>query len=669
MLEETIMVNTPIPVEGARRGGRRSRTVASWVVATLVVTMAAVLPAAPDPAVAAPTTSRIGGENRYAVSAQVSATSFPDGAATVYVTSGETFPDALSAAPAAASEDAPLLLTAPSALPSVIEAEVARLAPERIVIVGGTASVSPAVEERLATTGAVVSRVTGAQRYEVSRALVADTFDSAELVYVATGEKYADALAAAAAAGAQGAPVLLIPGWGPGVDEETFDLLDSLQTSRVLIAGGTASVNGVIGDELRAHGLTVTRLQGADRFSASVAIAQSAFPRANGAFLTNGLGFADGLTGAGLAARTGSPLYLAQPTCVPDGVRSDIVNRLGATTVTLLGGPVSLNADVATLTDCSTLRARQKASSEKALFDKILARLASAPGSYAVTVRMLDGLGETVGQVGAQQKEPASSIKLFAAYAALKRVDEGSLSVSQRLSSGVALGDCLRFMIHVSDNYCHTDIIRLLGNDNINALLAREGYSGTHYVGNVNGQYFSSKTSTSDDLTLLVSRLERGEILSVGSRQYLLDLMKNQIWRSRIASGLPPGVTQASKPGELWVSSGITQIDTAIVYSPAGRYTIAVLGSNGATKDTIASISRIVYEHFNGPFGAAASYPVQQLYAKIPTTLRSGVNGSVIASVPAGSLVEAVTSVRDWYHVVVNGRTGYIDSTHLANRY
>jgi hypothetical protein len=76
-----------------------------------------------------------------------------------------------------------------------------------------------------------------------------------------------------------------------------------------------------------------------------------------------------------------------------------------------------------------------------------------------------------------------------------------------------------------------------------------------------------------------------------------------------------------------------------------------------------------VYEHFNGPFGAAVSYPVQQLYATIPTTLRSGVNGSVIASVPAGSLVEAVTSVRDWYHVVVNGRTGYIDSTHLANRY
>lgn len=616
--------------------------------------------------------TRISGADRYVVSAKVSAEGFPDGSDVAYITTGQKFPDALSGAPAAAVEDAPLLLTNGGSLPTAIRTELGRLAPSRVVILGSTASVSAGVES--AVSDAVrsgsgveptIERIDGRDRYDVSRLLVTSVFDNASHVYIATGENYPDALSASAAAGAQRLPVVLVRGSAASVDAATVELLRRLGTTKVSIAGGTPSVSGGIGDSLRDQGFSVGRLQGADRFSASVAVARSAFPTASRAFLTNGYGYADGLSGAALAARTKSPMYLSRTECVPNDVASDITSRLAASTVTLLGGNPSLNGDVAAFVDCSTLAARQKAASESSLKSKLVSRLDTFGGWYSVSVRKLGGLGETVSQAGTAQKEPASSIKLFAAYAAFHRIDLGRFSLSTRLPSGETVGNCMRAMIHVSDNYCHTDLIRYMGLGNLNAQFAKEGYPGTHYAA---GGY-ATKTSTADDLTLLLARLEKGSLLSASSTAHMKNLLATQVWRTRIAAGLPPGVKASTKPGELWRSSGMIQTDAGIVYARTGTYVIAVMGADGASKPEIGAISRIVYEHFNGRFGAAATYPTQQLVTNAAVNLRSSPGGSPVALIGRGALVEVTVSTRTWYYVTVNGRTGYIQMSALSNRY
>jgi hypothetical protein len=93
--------------------------------------------------------SRLSGADRFATSAAISAATFPAGVDTAYVATGLAFPDALSGAPAAALGGNPVLLVTPTAVPSSIAAELTRLAPQRIVILGGTGAVGAAVASQL----------------------------------------------------------------------------------------------------------------------------------------------------------------------------------------------------------------------------------------------------------------------------------------------------------------------------------------------------------------------------------------------------------------------------------------------------------------------------------------------------------------------------------------
>ncbi len=94
----------------------------------------------------------------------------------VYVATGENFPDALGAGPAAAIVKGPMLLVAQNAIPGETAAELTRLAPDKIIIVGGTAGVSPAVEDGLTAYAGTVERIAGANRYDTAAQLSAATY-------------------------------------------------------------------------------------------------------------------------------------------------------------------------------------------------------------------------------------------------------------------------------------------------------------------------------------------------------------------------------------------------------------------------------------------------------------------------------------------------------------
>ncbi len=296
---------------------------------------------------------RVAGDSRYTTAVGVSQQSYPDGADVVLVANGQTYPDALSAGPAAAFAGGPLLLVPTDSVPQAVTDEINRLNPSRIVVIGGTPSVSAAAYNHLDSLPGTIERIAGADRYETSRMVAASFFgdDGATTAYVSTGLNFPDALTGGAAAGAHDAPVILVDGASADLTSQTADLLETLGVETIKVLGSNASVSDGIVTDLQAIAAT-ERLAGPNRYETARAINADAFTTADRVFLSTGTNFPDALAGSAWAGSVGAPLFVVQPTCVPQGVLDDIED-LGATQVTLLGGEPSLSAEVRLLTPCA----------------------------------------------------------------------------------------------------------------------------------------------------------------------------------------------------------------------------------------------------------------------------------------------------------------------------
>lgn len=151
------------------------------------------------------------------------------GARALFVATEQDFPDALSAAAAAAYLGGPLLLTPSTALPSAV-------------------------------------------------------FPQASQAFIATGRTFPDALAATGAAGSLAAPVILVDGARSALATETLSLLSRLGVSSVAIAGGPGAVSGGIQSQLSQKATTV-RHGGASRYETASSINDAYFPSAPAAFV------------------------------------------------------------------------------------------------------------------------------------------------------------------------------------------------------------------------------------------------------------------------------------------------------------------------------------------------------------------------------------------------
>jgi putative cell wall-binding protein len=296
------------------------------------------------------TVERVSGQTRYASAVAISKRTYPNGSGVVYIASGENFPDAVGAAPAAVNAGGALLLTKRDSVPTEVAAEVRRLSPRSIVIVGGEAAVSSAVQATLSGI-ANTTRVTGSSRFAVSTALAIQGFPSgATTAYVASGAGFADAVSAGSAAGAENAPILLArPNAGP--DAALLDALDRLGVRTVKIAGGTAAVSSSFESTLKSKGYTVQRLGGTNRYAANQAINAQAFDYSNTAFIASGLAYPDALTGSTWSASMNAPLFITTGGCVQPGIIAEM-KSMGVSKVILLGGTASLSGDVTNLATC-----------------------------------------------------------------------------------------------------------------------------------------------------------------------------------------------------------------------------------------------------------------------------------------------------------------------------
>jgi putative cell wall-binding protein len=315
-------------------------------------------------------TERLFGSDRYATSVLISKNEFPgsptpnsprpEGVPVVYLANGASFPDALSAGPAAALEGGPLLLTPSSSLPASVAAELDRLNPTRIVIVGGTGVVSPAVAAAAAAyTPNPVIRLGGANRYETSRLIaqrmLSQGLATGQSLWVATGRNFPDALSAGAAAASQRVPILLVNGTASTLDSATSAFINgTLQSNRVYIAGGTGVVSeGIrIGIQNLASTGVVSREGGADRFATSLEINGAAFTgTAPEVFIAYGFNFPDALSGSVIAGLRGGPLYITRTTCVTPAIVSQI-RTLDPSKLTVFGGTAIVSNNARDLKTC-----------------------------------------------------------------------------------------------------------------------------------------------------------------------------------------------------------------------------------------------------------------------------------------------------------------------------
>jgi len=94
--------------------------------------------------------TRLAGSDRWGTSQQIATRLFGSGVPVAYVVSGTNFPDALTGAPLSALDGgAPVLLTEPGSIPPATAGALAALKPKSIVVIGGSASVSAAVQSAL----------------------------------------------------------------------------------------------------------------------------------------------------------------------------------------------------------------------------------------------------------------------------------------------------------------------------------------------------------------------------------------------------------------------------------------------------------------------------------------------------------------------------------------
>jgi len=210
------------------------------------------------------TVTRVAGANRYATAAEIAsgpASADPasigevDGKRAAFLASGLSFADALAAGPVSFANNIPILLTPPNALAPEAAAALAELEIEHVIVVGGTAAVSESVADAAAGDG-TSERVAGANRYATAVALAdfaLDTFDADNgAVDLATGESFADALAAGPAAGAANRTLLLTASGSLSAEPRAWMQAHAGTLAEGRVFGGTGAVAEAVVDAAEA---------------------------------------------------------------------------------------------------------------------------------------------------------------------------------------------------------------------------------------------------------------------------------------------------------------------------------------------------------------------------------------------------------------------------------
>lgn len=304
----------------------------SILIISLLITSATIVQASSDTEVSNITVRRLSGTDRYSTSIAISKEGWTNSDYAI-LTSGENYPDALSAAPLAKKYNCPIILTSKYSLSDNIISELKRLSVKEVFVLGGTGVLSTNIDSQLSSINIKVTRVAGSDRYETS-SKIAENLGTHDEVFIASGEDFADALSAAPIASIKNIPILLSS--KDNLSKSTANFINGKSIYKSYVVGDTNSLSQNILNSLA--NFNGERIDGADKYDRNINVINKFKDQINfnTIFIASGNDFPDSLSGCALASKTNSPVILVNNNTI-DKVKNLIKDK-DIKNIVILGG-------------------------------------------------------------------------------------------------------------------------------------------------------------------------------------------------------------------------------------------------------------------------------------------------------------------------------------------
>ncbi|WP_129582307.1 cell wall-binding repeat-containing protein, partial [Miniphocaeibacter massiliensis] len=209
-------------------------------------------------------------------------------------------------------------------------------------LIGGTAALSQRVENQLKEYNP--KRLQGADRYTTA-VKVSREYKTSEVVLLATGQDYPDALTSTVLARKKNAPLLLTP--SKTLPKEVEKEIERLGAKKVIIIGGEAAVSNGIQNKLanKLGKANISRISGATRYETAVKIGKEvrAITGQNKeAILVDGTNFPDAIVMTSMGVEKDMPILLTQPSKL-NASTEKALKEWKAEKVTIGGGEVAVS--------------------------------------------------------------------------------------------------------------------------------------------------------------------------------------------------------------------------------------------------------------------------------------------------------------------------------------
>ena len=234
------------------------------------------------------------------------------------------------------------------------------------------------------------------------------------------------------------------------------------------------------------------------------------------------------------------------------------------------------------------------------ILKQVQSQLPAENGTWAVFIS--DLVNGTEGSLNDQKMQAASLIKLYIMGAVYENYDQitgqyGRDSVDSNLYS----------MITVSDNDAANTLTTYLGGGDsaagmqaVNSFCQAHGYDQTHM-----GRMLLASNENDDNYTSvgdcghLLQEIYKQDTSGYTPATDMFNLLKAQTRCNKIPAQLPEGVKTANKTGEL----DNVENDAGIIYDSKNDVVIVFMSQNlssaGSAQNTIATLSRTIYDYYN----------------------------------------------------------------------
>ncbi|MCC0637395.1 MULTISPECIES: N-acetylmuramoyl-L-alanine amidase [unclassified Clostridioides] len=284
------------------------------------------------------------GSDRYETAVKISKEGWKNGSDKVIIISGDVSIDGIISTPLATTYNAPILLVEKNSVPASVKAELKRLNPKDIIIIGDDNSISKTTANQIkSTVSASQTRLNGSNRYETSL-LIAKEIDKnhdVDKVYItnANGGEV-DALTIAAKAGQDKQPIILSD--KDSLTNDTYKWLQSEDLQSAYFIGGpqmlsTNVINKI--NDITKDSVTKNRVYGADRHETNANVIKTFYTEdeLEAVLVAKSDVLVDALAAGPLAASLKSPILITPKTYV-SAYHKDNLEAKSANKVYKIGG-------------------------------------------------------------------------------------------------------------------------------------------------------------------------------------------------------------------------------------------------------------------------------------------------------------------------------------------